>query len=96
MYMCVSYYKIWILLLDWLARGMYSLVLCAEMEVGKSATNTLLSDAGNVAIYVLWEPKTVNPGIQAKKVLCSFPALLTRQIFRHFQKSTYSENPKQS
>ena len=43
MYMCVSYYKIWILLLDWLARGMYSLVLRAEMEVGKSAINALLS-----------------------------------------------------
>ena len=43
MYMCVSYYKIWILLLDWLAREMYSLVLCAEMEVGKSAIYALLS-----------------------------------------------------
>ena len=37
--MCASYYTIWILLLDWLARGMYTitLVLCAEVEVGKSA-----------------------------------------------------------
>ena len=37
------YYTIWILLLDWLARGMYSLDLRAEMEVGKSAINALLS-----------------------------------------------------
>ena len=37
--MCASYYTIWILLLDWLARGMYTitLVLCAEVEVSKSA-----------------------------------------------------------
>ena len=33
----------WILLLDWLAGGMYTLVLCAEMEVGKSAIYALLS-----------------------------------------------------
>ena len=33
----------WILLLDWLAWGMYTLVLCAEMEVGKSAIYALLS-----------------------------------------------------
>ena len=33
----------WIFLLDWLAWRMYTLVLCAEMEVGKSAIYALLS-----------------------------------------------------
>ena len=30
-------------------------------------------DAGNVAIYALWEPKTVNPGFRARKT--EIPAL---------------------
>ena len=33
----------WILLLDWLARGIYTLVFCAEIELGKSAIYALLS-----------------------------------------------------
>ena len=71
MYMCVS---MWILLLDWLARGMYTLVLCAEMEVRKSAISHFCRDAGIVVISALWEPKTVNPGIRAKKT--EIPALM--------------------
>ena len=75
MYMCVSYYKIWILLLDWLARGMYSLDLRAEMEVGKSAIYALLSQCRKCRdLRVLGaKKKNCNLGFPAKKT--EFPAL---------------------
>ena len=64
----------WILLLDWLAWGMYTLVLCAEMEVDKSAIYAFLSRCRECRdLRALGAKKNVNPGIRARKT--EIPAL---------------------
>ena len=60
--------------MDWLAWGMYTLVLCAEMEVGKSAIYALLSRCRECRdLRALGAKKNVNPGIRARKT--EIPAL---------------------
>ena len=83
--MCASYYTIWILLLDWLARGMYTitLVLCAEVEVGKSAIYALLSQCRKCRdLRVLGAKKKMNLGLRAKNT--EFPALIAALTLKAF------------